>query len=213
MQFAIHADRDQWMGPALDSPEAVQPRKGRAQLPPELFAEDEEKTDPWARGACHFDLTREEWRKVRRAPLLSFLWVAAVDDRVHPGERLALVRVLEEGLHARSEVFREVCAELLLERGTLMAELVSEEPPREEQLPEVYRLLERKLGRNEAERFKWCLLEVGRQVAAASGGFFASWGWLRREERQALAGLALALDAGRARAEDAARVVSGDFGS
>lgn len=201
MQFAIHPDRKQWTRPALeDAPEAEQSRVALwEQLPPELSAGDEEKTDPWARGACHFDLSREEWRRVRRAPLLSFLWVASADaDRVYPGERLALVRVLEEGLHARSEVFREVCAELLRKRGTLIAELVSEEPPCAEQLPEVYRLLERKLGRNEAERFKWCLLEVGRRVAAASGGLFASWGWLRREERRALAGLALALDAGRA---------------
>lgn len=201
MQFAVHPDRELWTGPAMDSPEAVHPRvalrEGLEQLPPELLAGDEEKTDPWAQGACRFDLTREEWGRVRRAPLLSFLWVASADDRVYPGERLALVRVLEEGLRARSEVFREVCAELLRKRGTLMAELVSEEPPCEEQLPEVYRLLARKLGRNEAERFKWCLLEVGRRVAVASGGLFASWGWLRREERHALAGLALALDAGR----------------
>jgi hypothetical protein len=210
MQFAVHPDRELWMEPAPDSPEAVPsrvaPREGLEQLPPELFAKDEEKTDPWAQGACHFELTREEWRRVRRAPLLSFLWVASADGRVYPGERLALVGVLEEGLRARSEVFREVCAELLRERGTLMAELVSEEPPCEEQLPEVYRLLARKLGQSEAERFKWCLLEVGRRVAVASGGLFATWGWLRPEERHALARLALALDAGRARGEGTVNV-------
>ena len=71
MQFAIHPDGELWTGPAMDSPEAVRPRGALwEQLPPELLAEDEEKTDPWARGACHFDLTREEWRRVRRALML-----------------------------------------------------------------------------------------------------------------------------------------------
>ncbi|HSP78390.1 MAG TPA: hypothetical protein VLQ93_07670, partial [Myxococcaceae bacterium] len=59
--------------------------------------EDAERTDPLAEGACFFDLTREEWRLVRSAPLLSFMLVAAADGRVSRQERRALVRALEDG--------------------------------------------------------------------------------------------------------------------
>jgi hypothetical protein len=175
---------------AVDTPQVGNERE----LLPLLFGEDAEKTE----GAGLFDLSQEEWQRVCQAPLLSFLWVASADGRVLPGERRELVHVLEEGKRARSRVFRAVCGELLRRRDTLLTELVSESMLRAEQLPEVYRLLVQKQGPSEAERFKWCLLEVGRRVAQSSGGLLASWGWLRRVERQALAELALVLERGRA---------------
>lgn len=159
--------------------------------------EDGERTDPWAEGACLFDLTREEWRLVRSAPLLSFMLVAAADGKVSRQERRALVRALEDGKRSTCEVFRTVCRELCGKRDELTAQLFAA-PGGVERLPEAYQVVAGSLGRDEAERFKWCLLELGRRVAVASGGLFASWGWLRREERHALAELAVVLDASRA---------------
>jgi hypothetical protein len=156
-------------------------------------ADDEERTDPRGEAACHFDMTRAEWQLVRSAPMLSFLMIAAADGQVLPRERQALVKALEDGKRSTCEVFRTVCSELFLKRETLMAELVSCSMGME-QIPEVYQLLNQRLGREEAERFKWCLLELARRVGEASGGLFASWGWLRREERHALAELAVALE-------------------
>jgi hypothetical protein len=159
-------------------------------------AEDEERTDPRSESACRFDMSREEWQMVRNAPLLSFLMIAAVDGRVLPREQQALIRAVADGKRSTCEVFRVVCIELFRKRESLMAELVASSMGTE-QIPEVYRLLAQRLGRDEAERFKWCLLELARRVAEASGGLFASWGWLRREERQALAELAVALESAR----------------
>lgn len=208
MHFAVQSDSELGTQPLPEAPREERSRRevltrdvvGSALelFPPELVAEDEEKTDPRAGVAGLFDLSLEEWRRVCQAPLMSFLWVASADGRVYPGEKRALVRALEQGQRARSEVFRVVCGQLLRKRSALMAELVCEPMLEAGLLPEVYRLLARKLGREEAERFKWCLLELGRQVAEASGGLGAFWGWLRREERHALAELALELDSGRA---------------
>jgi hypothetical protein len=156
---------------------------------------DEERTDPWGEGACRLDLSREEWRLVRGAALLSFLRVAGADGEVQTWERRALVRALEDGKRSTCEVFRLVCAELFRERDGLLELLVGDSLGFA-QLPEAYQVVERRLGHAEAERFRWCLLELGRRVAVASGGLFASWGWLRREERHALAELAIALDVG-----------------
>jgi hypothetical protein len=158
--------------------------------------EDAETTDPFAEGACLFDMSREEWRLVRRAPLLCFMLVAAADGQVSRRERRELVRALEDGRRSTCEVFRTVCRELHGKREELMAQLFSDAGGIE-QLPEAYRVVASSLGREEAERFRWCLLEVGRRVAVASGGPFASWGWLRPEERHALAELAWVLDSGR----------------
>jgi hypothetical protein len=161
------------------------------------FAEgDEETTDPRAEGACLFDLTPEEWRFVRNAPLTGFLMVAGADGTVLPRERRALVRALEQGKSASCEIFRAVCRELYRQRNTLMGVLVSDTFERE-QLSEAYRLVSGNLGAEEAERFKECLLKLGRQVAKASGGLIASWGGLRGVERRALAELATAFGPGR----------------
>jgi hypothetical protein len=62
-------------------------------------------------------------------------------------------------------------------------------------LPEAYRLITQKLGQDEAERFKACLLMLGWQVAKASGVLGASWGWVRSAERRAVAKLAASFSA------------------
>src|SRR4051794_34975279 len=45
---------------------------------------DDETTDPRAEGACLFDMTPEEWRFVRNAPLMGLLMVAGADGTVLP---------------------------------------------------------------------------------------------------------------------------------
>jgi len=156
-------------------------------VPRELLREQsEERTDPRAEGACLFDLTPQEWRYVRNAPVVSFLLVAGADGTVLPREQRALVSALEQGKRSSCELFRTACRELYRQRDELMGLLVSD-TFESEQLTEAHRLIVEKLGPDEAERFKACLLTLSEQVARASGGFGASWGWLGRAERRALA--------------------------
>jgi len=166
------------------------------QLPEEVPAPDvllrdagDEKTDPRAEGACLFDLSPQEWRYVRNAPVVGFLLVASADGTVFPRERQALVHALEQGKRSSCELFRTVCRELYRQRNDMMALFVSD-TFESEQLTEAYRLIVEKLGQDEAERFKACLLTLGQKVARASGRLGASWGWLHREERRALAKVA-----------------------
>jgi len=162
------------------------------QVPRELLRDvGEEKTDPRAEGACLFDLTPQEWRFLRNAPVVSFLMVASADGTVFPREQRALVRALEQGKRSSCELFRTVCRELYRQRDELMALFVSD-TFESEQLTEAYRLIVEKLGQDEAERFKACLLTLGQQVARVSGSLGASWGWLGRAERQALRRVATA---------------------
>jgi hypothetical protein len=154
----------------------------------------EEKTDPRAEGACLFDLSPLEWRLVRNAPVVSFLIVAGADGTVHPREQRALVSALEQGKRSSCELFRAVCRELYRQRDGLMGVFVSD-TYEDAQLSEAYRLITENLGQDEAERFKACLLMLGWQVAKASGGLGASWGWVRSVERRAVAKLAAAFGA------------------
>jgi hypothetical protein len=149
---------------------------------------DEERTAPRAEGACLFDLSPAEWRFVRNAPLVGFLMVAGADGQVMPGELRSLERALKDGKRASSEIFGAVCRELYRQRDTLLQSFAADTFERE-QLPEAYRLVSEKLGPDEAERFKECLLELGREVAKASGSLLASYGWVRGVERRALAEL------------------------
>ena len=148
----------------------------------------EEKTDPRAEGACLFDLTPQQWRFVRNAPLVGFLIVAGADGIVHPRERRALVSALEQGKRSSCELFRTVCRELYRQRDR-QVEMFASDTFEDEQLPEAYRLITQKVGQDEAERFKACLLMLGWQVAKASGVLGASWGWVRSTERRAVAKL------------------------
>jgi tellurite resistance protein len=167
-------------------------RSGAGALSLQQGWEDEEITDPRAEGACLFDLTPEEWQLVRNAPLAGFLMVAGADGTVLPSERRTLVSAIEEGKRSSSELFRAVCRELYRQRDTLMEIFVSDTFECG-QLAEAYRLVIQKLGQEEAEQFKACVLQLGLQVAKASGGLVASWGWLRGVERRAMADLELAL--------------------
>jgi hypothetical protein len=149
----------------------------------------EEKTDPRAEGACLFDLSPQEWRYVRNAPVVGFLMVASADGTVFPRERQAFAHALEQGKNSSSEVFRAVCRELYKHRNDLMALFVSD-TFESEQLTEAYRLIVEKMGQDEADRFKACLLTLGEKVARAAGSLGASLGWLRSAERRALAKMA-----------------------
>jgi hypothetical protein len=152
---------------------------------------DEERTAPRAEGACLFDLSPAEWRFVRNAPLVGFLMVAGADGKVMPGELRSLERALKQGKRASSEIFRAVCRELYRQRDVLLQSFASDTFERD-QLPEAYRLLSEKLGSDEAERFKECLVQLGREVAKGSGGLLASCGWVRGVERRALTELSQA---------------------
>jgi hypothetical protein len=153
----------------------------------------EEKTEPRAEGACLLDLEPEEWRLVRNAPLIGFLIVAGADGTVPPRKRRALVSALERGRCSSCELFQAVCRELYRQCDTLAEAFVSD-TFEGKHLSEAYTLVLRKLGPDEAERFRECVLELGRQVAMASGGLLASWGWLRGVEQRALVELAMALE-------------------
>lgn len=152
---------------------------------------DEEKTAPRAEGACLFDLSPAEWRFVRNAPLVGFLMVAGADGKVMPGELRSLERALKQGKRASCEIFQAVCRELHRQRDRLLQSFATDTFERD-QLLEAYRLVSEKLGPDEAERFKECLLELGREVAKDSGGWLASCGWVRGVERRALAELSQA---------------------
>jgi hypothetical protein len=154
----------------------------------------DEKTDPRAEGACLFDLSPQEWQLVRNVPLVGFLIVAGADGTILPRERRALVNALEQGKRSSCELFRMVCRELYRQREGLL-ELFASDTFECEQLPHAYQLISERVGQDEAERFKACLLELSRQVARASGSLGASWGWLRGLERGALAKLTAAFGA------------------
>lgn len=156
-----------------------------------VVAGDDETTAPRAEGACLFELSPAEWRFVRNAPLVSFLMVAGADGKVMPGEMRGLERALKQGKRASCEIFRAVCRELDRQRDTLLQSFAADTYERA-QLPEAYRLVSERLGLEEAERFKECLLKLGREVAKGSGGWLATYGWVRGVERRALADLSQA---------------------
>ncbi len=159
-----------------------------------LLLDGDEVTAPLSEGACQLDMTVEEWRLLRGAPVVGFLMVAGADGHVSASERRALFQALEEGKRSPSEAFQAVCRELFRERDTLMAEFISTSALGCEPLSQACRLVRQKLGPEEAERFKTCLLKLGQQVASASDGLLSSLGWRRPVERRALAELAMALD-------------------
>ena len=169
-------------------PTGVNHPEGEGSLPLPAVEGDDEPTDPQAEGAALFDLSSEEWHFVRNAPLVGFLIVAGADGTVSSRERRALVDALEAGKDSSCGLFQAVCRELYRQRARL-TEIFVTDNLEQDQLTETYKLLSGKLGSQEAEQFRVCLLKLGRQVAKASGGLRTSWGWLRGVEKRALAEL------------------------
>lgn len=169
-------------------PRGLEHPDGEGPHPSPPVESDDEPTDPQAEGACLFDLSSEEWRFVRNAPLVGFLIVAGADGTVSSRERRALVAALEAGKDSASGLFQAVCRELYRKRARL-TEIFVTDNLEQDQLLETYKLVSGKLGSQEADQFRACLLQLGREVAKASGGLMTSWGWLRGSEKRALAEL------------------------
>jgi len=131
--------------------------------------------------------TEEEWKKLTYAPFLTFLLVSGADGSIDKKELKAFAKAL-----ARQEnpLMLELLQSCSQPPQTILAELAQMGEEAANLLNEVGEMLDSKLPENYALAYKYELLQIGKSIAEASGGFLGMGKKISEEENVTLAVIA-----------------------
>jgi len=119
------------------------------------------------------DFSPSEWSLIKRAPLLVFYYVAKADNQVESHEVEKLISLFQDSERYKSPFFSKVVGELMEDPHDLQA-VGSEILGRDEKevhanISTVQELLDAKLSADAATGFKEALVDLGTDIAAATG--------------------------------------------
>jgi len=140
------------------------------------------------------DLTPEEWELLMQAPYLVFLTVAAADGVVDKKEVKSLTKILAKAKEQPSVLLQKVLAESAHKAGEIINGIIAGGGNTIDALQQVQELVDSRFDADEAMLFKVSLLLISKEVAEASGGGFLGFGKkISKEEKMAMAAIALTL--------------------
>lgn len=139
-------------------------------------------------------LLNSELEKLQKSPFLIFFIVAAADGKVDKKEVEAFIKIL-----STPEILKnELMAYLISNVGSKIPNIISEMAIGQKdyigELTALKEVIDTKLGAEHANNFKITLLKIGKKIAESSGGFFGLGSKISKEEKTALAGIAVCLD-------------------
>ncbi len=131
------------------------------------------------------------WKTLLYSPMWVFSAVAESDGNVDSDEQRAFLGLIESSSRIEDFLLREVCGAVLRQADELWREYLQDTRSLTQALDEVNSILEAELPQQEALAFKLGLLDVGREVAKASGGgFIGKKDRISAKEASALANVA-----------------------
>lgn len=143
----------------------------------------------------HPPFTEAEWETLLKAPVLVFLLVSAIDGKVDQKEIQSFQKVLREAATYKSALLRQVLIDMVEKVPALLGQILSAGSDAGKLLSDVKSIVNSKLPADDAKLFKQSLLYIGQQVAESSGGFFGFGSKMSKEEKNALAAVAVILEA------------------
>lgn len=136
----------------------------------------------------------EEFASLKLSPFLVFFIVAAADGKVDKNEINAFARILMEAGKLGNALFNRIVTNVIDEVPRLLQEASSQGLNFLEELGRIRGLLEERLCAEDASAYKKTLMQLGREIAEASGGFLGIGNKVSKEEKAALALLSICLD-------------------
>jgi uncharacterized tellurite resistance protein B-like protein len=130
-------------------------------------------------------LSEKELAVLTYAPLLVFFTVAGADGSIDKKEMQAFQKALANGIKTDSELMANVLVRLIAHFEQLLTSLTSKEVEMSEATAAVLSVLNSSLPEDEAIKFKKSMLNIGKKVAEASGGFLGIFGSKISKEEQA----------------------------
>jgi uncharacterized tellurite resistance protein B-like protein len=132
------------------------------------------------------ELTEKELAILTYAPVLVFFSVAAADGNVDKKEIKAFQQAIANGIKTDSELMTNVFVRLIEHFDELVTSLTSKEVEMSEATMAILSVLNNRVPDNEAVKFKKVMLNIGNQVAEASGGFLGVFGSKVSKKEQAV---------------------------
>lgn len=141
-------------------------------------------------GAACPAVTAEESEMLARAPLLVFLLVAAADGKVDKKELAGFEAIIDVVMEGASPLLRKAMSEMLPQMERFLGEMLGRNPV--EDLQRIAAILDAHYP-EEAEVFKRSLVAIAIKIANSSGGFLGLGSKISKDEKMAIAAIAVAL--------------------
>ncbi|PWK47386.1 DUF4299 family protein [Pleionea mediterranea] len=139
-------------------------------------------------------LTEEDIEVLIYAPVVSFCMVAMADGKVDNKEVKAFQTELAKGIVTDSELMMYIITNVISRFDSLIIDIFEAKVDLREILQQINHVVNQKLSKEDGNKFKVAMLEIGKNVAEASGGFLGFFGSkISKEEERALSALVIAL--------------------
>ena len=157
------------------------------------FEPEMEVSDQVSTGVESTDFSAEELTTLKQAPFLVFMLVAAADGKVDKKEASEFAKVLVSQEIKENLLMNRIVTNVVHDLPGMLASVASSPNGYFEELGKITDIVDRKVSKEEARQFKIALLLLGKRIAEASGGFLGFGSKISKEEKVALAGIAMFL--------------------
>jgi hypothetical protein len=147
----------------------------------ELFGEDTAEFAP------------EDFEVLKRSPFLVFFIVAAADGKVDKKELLAFLEILFDSDKYPNVLFNRILENVRNDVSTIVSGIADKNLDYIEELSNLRRIIDDNFSPEDAIAFKMSLLMISKEIAEASGGFLGFGNKIRKEEKAAIAAIAMCL--------------------
>ncbi len=142
----------------------------------------------------HTEFSTDEFESLKLSPFLIFFLVAAADGKVDRKELLEFIKILADPEAISNPLLNRIITNVINDTQSMVSSIAQQEIDYIGELGKLKNIAESNLPPDEANAFKIALFTLGRQIAEASGGFFGFGSKIGKEEKAALAAIALCLE-------------------
>lgn len=137
--------------------------------------------------------SQDEFELLRRVPFVVFLMVACSDGKLDQKEVAKFVELLASSGKYENPLITRIITNVITDIPAMLNVVIQEQQDISTLLRDVRRIVDARAGSEAGEAFAHVLLAMGHDIASASGGFFGFGSKISKDEKTALAHLAVYL--------------------
>jgi tellurite resistance protein len=139
------------------------------------------------------EFSPEDFEALKRSPFLVFFIVAAADGKVDKKELLSFIEILSDPEKYSNGLLNRIVTNVINDVSIIVTTLADSSLDYIEELGNLRRIIDDNLPPEEAIAFKMCLLLIAKEIAEASGGFLGFGSKISKDEKVAIAAIAMCL--------------------
>ncbi|GHA03212.1 hypothetical protein GCM10008090_10250 [Arenicella chitinivorans] len=144
-------------------------------------------------GEENTEFSNEDFEKLKQAPFLIFFLVAAADGSIDKKEVREFMEVLSNPEILNNPLLNRIITNVINQIPSVISDMATKEIDYISELAQLKFIADSSLPDDQANHFKISLLLLGKKIAEASGGFFGFGSKISKEEKGALAAIAVCL--------------------